>query len=886
MNQYDADPGAWAGSPTSRPAGRPPTSTGRAAPPHPSGAGGATGSTPGFGFTGRTRVPGPAAGGPTGSRASNPPRSRATTGGTRTGASAGGIRSGASAGGPRTGAGGTRTGVSAGGPRTGAGGTRSGASAGGSRTGVPAGGSRTGASAGGSRTGVSAGGTRTGASAGGTRSGVTAGGARSGMTGRAQAPVRGRSDAARSGGSARTMTSPGIGARSGTRSTETRGGTTTTGRAGTTTTTRSAAGRASTARTGTARTAAGRTAGTSRTAAARTASRASAGRPVSTRATTRRPARAPRSVRAGGGPPRRPPRSRLLRLGDPGRRLGVGFAAVCTLLVILGGRLVQLQGFDSDHLAAKAEQKLLSPTTIPATRGQIVDRNGNPLAYSVTARTIVADPRTVTDPPATAKALAGPLKKPVEYLLPRLTKPKSRYVVLAKDLTPTEAAEVLALKLKGISADDSAQRIYPGNDLAAAVIGYTNAEGGQGGIESKYDDKLKGTAGRLEVELGSNGLQIPGGLRKETAAVPGSTVQLTIDQDLQFQLQRGLAAAVAKAKASDGQAVIMDAHTGEVLAMATAPTFDAQNPSKYAPAVRTNLAVQAPVEPGSANKVVTFAAAVQDGKLRPDTPMLVPGAYAVPGAKPVRDAWVHGPAHWTATGVLAKSSNVGTLMIANDIVGPAQFYDTERKFGIGQKTGIELPGESAGRLLAPADWSNSSFLNLPIGQGLSMTPLQLAGMYQTIANDGVRVQPRIVKAVLNPDGTSTPSSTPERTTVITPAAARTVRGMLEAVVGKGGTAPKAAIDNYRVAGKTGTAQRSNPTCGCYVGGGYWATFAGMAPADKPALVMSVVITEPPGGGEGGSVAAPLFHDVMSYALTARKVTPTGTPVPVAKLTTD
>jgi len=252
----------------------------------------------------------------------------------------------------------------------------------------------------------------------------------------------------------------------------------------------------------------------------------------------------------------------------------------------------------------------------------------------------------------------------------------------------------------------------------------------------------------------------------------------------------------------------------------------------------------------------------------------------------VHDAWYHAPEHWTATGVLAKSSNVGTLMIARDRVGPAQFYDTERKFGIGQRTGIELPGESPGILPAPDTWSGTTFGNLPIGQGLSMTPLQLAGMYQTIANDGVRVQPRIVKSIIGPDGKAVPTSAPKRTTVISPQAARTVRTMLEAVVAKGGTAPKAAIDEYRVAGKTGTAQRPNPACKCYSGGGYWATFAGIAPADKPELVMSVVITEPPGGGEGGSVAAPLFHDVMSYALTARKVPPTGTPVPNLKLSVD
>jgi cell division protein FtsI (penicillin-binding protein 3) len=592
------------------------------------------------------------------------------------------------------------------------------------------------------------------------------------------------------------------------------------------------------------------------------------------------------SRRTGGGrPPRRPGRSRLLRLGDPGRRLGVGFAAVCTLLVVLGGRLVQLQGFDSEHFAARTEQRLLYPTTIPATRGSIVDRDGQPLAYSVAARTIFADPTEVTDRIGTATALATKLKTTVPRLLPLLSKPHTRYVPLARNLSPAEAAEVLALNLGGIGAEDTSQRIYPGHDLAAAVVGYTNDEGGLGGIESKYNGALRGTDGRLEVERGSNGLQIPGGLRQETAAVAGSTVQLTLDQDLQYQLQNGLAAAVQKAKASSGQAVILDAHTGEVLAMATAPTYDAQNPSKSAPENRTNPVVQAPVEPGSANKVVTFSAAVEHKKITPTTPMTVPDSIQV-ADHVVHDAWYHAPEHWTATGVLAKSSNVGTLMIARDRVGPAQFYDTERKFGIGQRTGIELPGESPGILPAPDTWSGTTFGNLPIGQGLSMTPLQLAGMYQTIANDGVRVQPRIVKAIIGPDGKAVPTSAPQRTTVISPQAARTVRTMLEAVVAKGGTAPKAAIDEYRVAGKTGTAQRPNPACKCYSGGGYWATFAGIAPADKPELVMSVVITEPPGGGEGGSVAAPLFHDVMSYALTARKVPPTGTPVPKLKLSVD
>ncbi len=554
------------------------------------------------------------------------------------------------------------------------------------------------------------------------------------------------------------------------------------------------------------------------------------------------------------------------------------------MLIVLGGRLVQLQGFDADHLAEKAEQSRLVPTTIPAVRGQILDRDGRKLAYTVAARTIFADPTKVVDARTTADQLAPLLRQPAAGLLPKLLKKKTRYVPLAKNLSPTEAARVVAAGLKGIGAEDTTQRLYPGRDLAAAVIGYTNPDGGLGGVESKFNTVLAGTPGKLEVERGSNGMQIPGGVRTETAAVPGSTVQLTLDEDLQFTAQRALAAAVKKAKAVSGQIVVLDAKTAEVLAMATAPTYDAQDPGRAKPEHRANPAVQAPVEPGSANKLVTFAAALDKGKLRPDTPMLVPDGYRV-ADKVVSDAWSHAPTRWTATGVLAKSSNVGTLMIAHDVVGEQPFYDYERRFGIGDKTGIELPGESAGILPPPSEWSGTTFGNLPIGQGVSMTPLQLAGMYQAVANDGVRIEPRIVKAIVAPDGTVTGAPAPKRTTVVSAQAARTVRTMLEAVVGEGGTAPNAALEAYRVAGKTGTAQKPDPSCRCYAGG-YWATFAGLAPADKPELVISIVIDQGKGGGHGGAVAGPLFRDVMSYALTARKVPPTGTPRPTQKLTVD
>ncbi|HZB49308.1 MAG TPA: penicillin-binding protein 2, partial [Mycobacteriales bacterium] len=470
-------------------------------------------------------------------------------------------------------------------------------------------------------------------------------------------------------------------------------------------------------------------------------------------------------------------------------------------------------------------------------------------------------------------------------LEPKLRK-KGRlaYVPLARNVSPADAAKLLAVGLPGIAAEDTTQRLYPGQDVGAGVIGFTGVEGGSAGIEQRFNTELAGTPGKLVVERGSNGLEIPSGLRQETAAVPGSSVRLTLDQDLQFKAQRALADAVKAVKAKGGQLVVQDVRTGEVLAMATAPTFDAQKPAAAPAEARSNPTVQSPVEPGSANKVVTFAAALDRGLIRADTPMLVPDGYQVPG-KVVHDAWSHPPTRWTATGVLGKSSNVGTLMVAEKL-GPSAFYDYERRFGIGTRTGIELPGESPGILPKPENWSGTTFGNLPIGQGLSMTALQLAGMYQTIGNDGVRIEPRIVRSVVAPDGSSTPTATAARTRVVSPQAARTVRTMLEATVGPGGTAPKAAIDGYRVAGKTGTAQKPNPACRCYAGGGYWATFAGLAPADDPRLVISIVIDEAAGGGHGGTVAGPLFKQVMSYALTAGGIAPTGTPVPRAKLTAD
>jgi cell division protein FtsI (penicillin-binding protein 3) len=337
---------------------------------------------------------------------------------------------------------------------------------------------------------------------------------------------------------------------------------------------------------------------------------------------------------------------------------------------------------------------------------------------------------------------------------------------------------------------------------------------------------------------------------------------------------------VRQTHALDGQAVVLDVKTGQVLAMASAAVVAPHQPAQPDPRQLGNPAVQSVFEPGSANKVVTFAGALDRGLIQPNTHLLVPGSIQV-ADRVIHDAWVHGPAKWTATGVLAQSSNVGTLMIAQRL-GPGAFYDYLTKFGIGSRSGIQLPGESGGLLPKPDTWSGSTFGNLPIGQGVSMTALQLASMYQAIGNDGVRLPPRIVAGVAGPTGQVSTPAAPDPVRVVSPTTARTVRTMLETVTETGGTGTTAAIDGYGVAGKTGTAQKPDRKCGCY-SDRYWATFAGVVPASSPRFAIAIMVDDAKGGLHGGAVAAPLFHMIATYALSQDGIPPTGPGRPIAPL---
>jgi cell division protein FtsI (penicillin-binding protein 3) len=579
-----------------------------------------------------------------------------------------------------------------------------------------------------------------------------------------------------------------------------------------------------------------------------------------------------------------------MTLGRTHKRLSAGFAAVCTLLIIVGGRLVQLQGIDHAKYAASADGQRVTTVDLHALRGEIIDRNGTVLAYTTDAQDITADPSQITaaERPAVSAKIASLLGIPELTVLKSLSV-SGKYALIASAVAPELASKIADLNLHGIYSQATTQRQYPGGSTAANIVGLVHSDGtGGAGIESQYNSVLAGQDGSLTYALDGQGNVNPSGPNIRTNAINGGTVRLTIDQDLQYVVQQYLDSAVQQSGAKGAQAVVLDSHTGQVLALAANGTFNSADLSTVNADTPLNAPIQTVFEPGSANKVVVFSAAVQKGLITPTTQFLTPDSIDTGGVT-VHDAWGHIPLPYTATGILAESSNVGTLEIANK-VGPQTWDDFEKKFGIGQATGIELPGESAGILPDMSDWSESSFANLPIGQGEAMTVLQLGSMYQTIANNGVRIPPRIVQSVTNQDGTTAQTAQPAGIEAVTPQTAQTVRTMLESVTQDGGTGAKAALAGYRIAGKTGTAQQPDPAHGgAYSATMNWDTFAGIAPADDPKFVVAIMVDNPAHGLEGGDVAAPLYHEIASYEVQHADIAPTGSTtkhVPLINCTPD
>lgn len=566
--------------------------------------------------------------------------------------------------------------------------------------------------------------------------------------------------------------------------------------------------------------------------------------------------------------------------GRPARRLQVALVLLLLVVTAFGLRLVQLQGLDAPAYASAAAKQRARTLVLPALRGQILDASGNPLAVTVDGRAVYADPRQVLDPAGEAASLAPLLGVGAADLQARLSR-TGAFVYLARGLTPQAGAAVSARKLPGIGLMPEPRRIYPNGPLASNVIGFVGADGrGLSGLEYARDKLLAGRPGEITEQIGREGGSIPSARRTERSAVPGGDLVLTLDRDIQWQAQQAIAAQVKKTGAESGTVVVMDPRSGQLLALATAPGFDPARIKDVNAADLGDRPASDVYEPGSTNKVITFAAGLQTRAITPMTPVTVPPTLRLVG-KTFRDAEKHGVLRLTAAGVLAKSSNLGTILVSQR-VGAQRLYSFMRAFGFGEPTGIGLPGESSGILPPVAEWSGSQRYTIPFGQGVSVTALQVASVYATVANNGVRVAPRIVKGTVDASGRFTAAQAAPSRRVISTGVAQQLRTMLEAVTTNEGTAPAARVPGYRVAGKTGTSQRVDPRCDCYRG--YTASFVGFAPADNPQLLVEVVLQAPRRGHFGGLVAAPVFHDVMSFALQSRRVAPTGTKSPKLRLT--
>lgn len=597
-----------------------------------------------------------------------------------------------------------------------------------------------------------------------------------------------------------------------------------------------------------------------------------------------------------GTPPRsrprrvtRPQTSRLGFLNSPVNRADGRNRMRAILLVALfvmslyAARFADLQAVSSEKLAAKAEATRLVNVKLPAQRGTIYDRNGVPLAQTVPARDITVDQTIVTDPvrgtdPASDAAKLAPILGIDEQKIKEALTGTRRFNYVARQVSPDVWEQVRELNLPGILSERSSRRDYPAGSLAGNVLGFVEGFSGKGaeGLEAAFDRELAGTAGSMRYERSSTGGQIPTGTQQTVSPTAGDDIRMTIDRDLQWIAQQAIAAKVKEVDAESGTVVLAEVRTGRILALASVPNADPNDPGSSPDADRGNRATTEAFEPGSTSKVMTMSAVINEGKATTLTPFPNPDTLER-GGTTFHDSESHPDQVLTLAGVLAQSSNVGTIQVA-ELIGPDKLYEYLKKFGIGEPSGLNFPGETTGYVPPVSDWSVTSFPTIAFGQGLSVSAVQAANVFATIANGGVKVTPTLIDAYIHPDGTVQAPPEPATTRVITEETSRTVLSMMEEVVGPDGTAPMAAIPGYRVAGKTGTAYKIDDSCGCYKGA-YTASFIGVAPADNPELVAAVILQDPKKEHYGGLTGGPVFKEVMTAALQALRIAPSGAKAP-------
>jgi cell division protein FtsI (penicillin-binding protein 3) len=539
-------------------------------------------------------------------------------------------------------------------------------------------------------------------------------------------------------------------------------------------------------------------------------------------------------------------------------RIGAIFGLFFILLVIAAGRTAYLGVVRGATLRKAASDQQLTSETVTAPRGTITDRTGVDLAISEPAQDLAADPYLISDPLSVSQQLAPLLGQTQDDVL-RLLSEHTGFVYLARGLPERQAQKILALKLAGVTGTPVMHRVYPRGTLAAQALGMVGTEGdGLSGIEYSQNDLLAGRSGERRVV--SDAIGQPVSITETKPEVPGQALSLTLDANIQQRTEDVLGAVGKVFDPKDATAIVMDPRTGAILALASWPQVNANDPSAYSEAALQDRGVSFNYEPGSTFKVVTVSGALEDGLISPSTPFNIPDQIQV-ADRTIHDDTEHPEETLTTEQILARSSNVGAIKIGA-LEGPERFNGWVHRFGFGTPTGVELPGEEAGVTLPLEHYSGSSMGNLPIGQGELVTPMQMATAYAAIANGGILRPPHIIAAV---DGTPRPLPPGHR--VVSAATAAAVRHMLQGVLAPGGTASEVEVPGYQLAGKTGTASKIDPATGEYSKSAYVASFIGFAPAADPKLLAAVVVDEPQSGSiYGGTVAAPAFGQIMSFAL--------------------
>jgi cell division protein FtsI (penicillin-binding protein 3) len=557
------------------------------------------------------------------------------------------------------------------------------------------------------------------------------------------------------------------------------------------------------------------------------------------------------------------------------------------IIFLFGVRLIQIQAIQASDYRSKAFDEMEKVSTLQAPRGDITDIHGVAFARSVAAISIVVDQTQILDP-AKVASLAAPILGLSEADVELSLTGTRKWSMVARNAKPatwlklTEAIATYNAKYEPMSSDRiigffperSYVREYPSGQLIASLVGFVNHEGvGATGLESSMNSKISGVNGKYSYANGFKA-EIPGSQSEIIPAQVGTSVRLTVDRDIQWVASKAIAKAVKSSNALSGTVIVMDPKSGHILAHATAPTFDPNDTKKVSLVAMRNPSVQDIYEPGSTGKIMTLAAAIEEKKITPETVLTVP--YKLKRADKVfSDHEPHPTQRLTASGILAVSSNTGSILIG-EMISNQSLYDYLTKFGVGVKTGAGLPGESRGKLLEVRDWSGTTAPTVAFGEGYSVNAMQATSIFATIANDGVRVPPTVIAGTSDSSGNYTPTEKQKAVRVVSATTAKQMRMMMETVVSPNGTAPTAAIQGYRVAGKTGTAQRIDDTCGCYRG--YTASFIGFAPADKPAYVINVTIQDPKGMHWGGALGGPVFKEVMSFVLQSQGIAPSQTKI--------